>query len=136
MHDGGESAFLPGLDVAVGRLEDFSVEGYPVVATGVGEAEQARSLVPLASHDKGREVAFCRSPAAGLLVLGLIHPPLRVIEEAGKLTVIESEQPLILRCGPASVSLFPDGRVEIRGTQVLSRAEGANRVQGGSVNLN
>jgi hypothetical protein len=136
MHDGGESPFLPGLDVSVGRLEGFSPEGYPVVASGVGAPETARALVPLSPGDVGRDVALCRGPVSGVIVLGLIQPPLRVIAGTETPMVIESDRPLILRCGPASVSLFPDGRVEIRGSQVLSRAEGSNRVQGGSVNLN
>ena len=35
-----------------------------------------------------------------------------------------------------SITLEADGRITLRGTDLLSRAEGANRVQGASVQLN
>jgi hypothetical protein len=41
-----------------------------------------------------------------------------------------------LRCGNTLVSLGIDGKVEISGTEVLTSAIGANRIEGASIDLN
>lgn len=43
---------------------------------------------------------------------------------------------LVLRCGKASITLQEDGTIEIRGTDVISRASGQNAVRGASITLN
>ena len=50
--------------------------------------------------------------------------------------MIEGEGELILRCGRATVTLREDGKIVIRGVDVLSRASRTNRIKGGSVQLN
>jgi hypothetical protein len=58
-----------------------------------------------------------------------------VAEVDGRVELV-GQREVVLRCGPASIRLTPDGRVTIRGTRILSRADGPNRVQGASVELN
>ena len=70
------------------------------------------------------------------LILGLIQPPLPEVEADGEKLVLEARREVTLRCGKASITMTADGRVTIRGTQVLSRSDGPNRVQGASVQLN
>ncbi|MBV0890885.1 hypothetical protein KTN05_03360 [Paracoccus sp. Z118] len=139
MPDGQPSDFRFDTGLTQGWLRDFSASGFPLVETIDGSAMEARSLVPLGPADRGREVVlWC--PAGGALnavVLGLIRPPaLTVRADEGAVQIIEARERLELRCGPASLTLFSDGRVEIRGTQILSRAQGAQRIQGASVHLN
>jgi hypothetical protein len=43
---------------------------------------------------------------------------------------------IILRCGKSSLTLYADGRIVLRGQDILSEAEGFNRVVGGHVELN
>ena len=95
----------------------------------------ARSLVPVTAGAVGREVAVTMMGDEPL-ILGLIQPPAPEVEADGERRVIEAGRELTLRCGKASITMTADGRVTIRGTQVLSRAEGPNRVQGASVQLN
>lgn len=59
-----------------------------------------------------------------------------MVEADGATQVINARDAPTLRCGKASITLSADGRVTIRGTDILTRAEGANRVQGASVQLN
>lgn len=127
---------LPGL--ALGTLGGFAPDGHPVIATPAGERVAARAVVPLAPADAGRELVWARVGGEDgvAVVLGVLRPPLPVAEIDGDATVIAARERLELRCGPASVTLFADGRVEVRGTQILSRAEGAQRLQGGSIHLN
>lgn len=137
MHDGGALDFDLGTGLSTGRLAGFSAEGWPLVEAADGATGEARSLVPLGPAELGRELALARIGGEGLVVLGLIQPPARTVAADDEdRRVVEAREQLELRCGPASLTLFADGRVEIRGTQILSRSEGANRVQGASVHLN
>jgi hypothetical protein len=54
----------------------------------------------------------------------------------GERVVLEGKERIELRCGKASITLTKDGRVVIRGAQIVSRSTGANRVRGGSVEIN
>lgn len=119
-------------------LVGFDAEGQPLVSRAGGPAEPAASLVPLGPDLTGREVAALPfdGTGAGLLLIGLLHPPAMTAEVDGASQVIRARDTLTLRCGKASITLTADGRVTIRGTDILTRAEGANRVQGASVQLN
>ncbi|NJM83762.1 MAG: hypothetical protein HC844_16055 [Tabrizicola sp.] len=135
MADGTEG-FLAGLaGVQRGRFTGFGPDGLPRVETEAGLVT-AQSLVALSPHHAGLSAAWVCLQDGTALVLGIIQPPARVVESDGENTVIASETELKLRCGKASITLTPDGRVVIRGTQILSRSEGANRVQGAVVLLN
>jgi len=48
----------------------------------------------------------------------------------------EADKEIILKCGKSSITLTKAGKVLIRGTYLLSRSSGANRIKGGSVHLN
>jgi hypothetical protein len=95
----------------------------------------AQSLVPVPTTAVGRFAAVTMMDDQPL-ILGLLQPLLPEIEADGETVVLEARQELVLRCGAASITMTADGRVTIRGTQLLSRSEGANRVQGATVQLN
>lgn len=50
--------------------------------------------------------------------------------------VIDSTQSLQLKCGDSSIDLRADGKVVIRGDDVLVRAKGTQRIRAGSVSIN
>ena len=54
----------------------------------------------------------------------------------GKRVIIEAENEVILRCGKGSIQIRKDGRIIIKGTDVLSRSSGRQRVRGASVSIN
>lgn len=54
----------------------------------------------------------------------------------GSEVVLEVQDEIVLRCGKASITLRRNGRIVIRGTYVENRAEGVNRIKGGSVQIN
>ena len=133
MHDGG---FLPGLSgVMRGQISGFGPDSRAQVVIPSSSASPllARSLVPLTQAAIGSEVALVMM-AGEPLILGLIQP--LVVEVDGERLVLEAAREIVLRCGKASIVMTADGRVTIRGTQVLSRSDGPNRVQGASVQLN
>ena len=133
MHDDGLAFGVGFASVRLGTFAGVGADGFPRVAlTGSGGAEQvARSLVGLEGVAAGAEiaVAFAEEEPERPLILGVVQPPERIIEADGR-TEIVGEREVVLRCGPASIRLTADGRVTVRGTRILSRAEASNRVQG------
>ena len=123
-----------------------------------GRPLPARTTVPVDREQQGREVAlmFERGDPRRPLVLGLIqHPQVELaVDEAAtqasappQLQVLEAEvdherlvltadKEIVLRCGKASITLTRAGKVLIRGAYLLSRSSGANRIKGGSVQIN
>ena len=50
--------------------------------------------------------------------------------------VVSAEREIVLRCGDASITLTRAGKVLIRGTYILSRSSGYNKVKGAAVDIN
>ncbi|WP_431820855.1 hypothetical protein [Burkholderia sp. F1] len=50
--------------------------------------------------------------------------------------VFEAKRRITLRCGKSSITLYPNGKIVLRGEYILSDAEGINRIAGGQVELN
>lgn len=119
-------------------MTGIDTEGRPLVFRASGVPEPALSLVAVTPDLVGRAAAvlFFDGGAVRLLLIGLLQPPAMVVETDGARRVISARETLTLRCGKASITLEADGRITLRGTDLLSRAEGTNRVQGASVQLN
>lgn len=106
-------------------------------------AVRARSLTEMSFDMIGAEVAllFEDGDVGRPLIVGRIVEPARrapaqhVIRD-GDLVRIVAEERLELRCGKATIIMEKDGHITIRGTYVTSHASAANRIRGGSVNLN
>jgi hypothetical protein len=58
------------------------------------------------------------------------------IQIADERLELTARREVVIRCGKASITLTPAGKVLIRGTYISSRSSGANRIKGGSVQLN
>ena len=54
----------------------------------------------------------------------------------GKRIVLEAHEEIVLKCGEGSITLRKDGKIIIKGTHLLSRSSGPNRIKGGSVQIN
>jgi hypothetical protein len=64
-----------------------------------------------------------------------VDQPKEVVVD-GKRVTIEAEEEVVLKCGAGSITLRKDGKIIIKGTHLLSRSSGPNRIKGGSVNIN
>jgi hypothetical protein len=131
MHDG---TFLGLQGVHRAEIIGIGPDGRAqVLIPALGETPLfAQSLVPVLVGRLAAVTMMDDQP----LILGLIQPPVPEVEADGEKLVLEARREVTLRCGKASIHLTADGRVTIRGTQVLSRSDGPNRVQGASVQLN
>jgi len=49
---------------------------------------------------------------------------------------INARHRIVLRCGKSSFTLYPNGKIVLRGEYILSEAEVCNRIAGGRVELN
>jgi hypothetical protein len=134
--------------VVIGILLGFE-DGHPLVVFpgNPGDtAVRARALALLDGEMVGREVAllFEEGDPGRPLILGRIVDPARpssspeaakVIRD-GETVRIHAGERIELRCGKATIIMEKDGRIVIRGTYLTSHASAANRIRGGSVNLN
>jgi len=60
------------------------------------------------------------------------------VSESGNPDRLElvAEREIVLRCGEASLTLTRAGKIILRGTYLLSRSSGVNKIKGGSVQIN
>ena len=54
----------------------------------------------------------------------------------GKRVTFDAKEEIVLRCGKASIILRRDGKIVIKGTHLLSRSKGMNKIKGGAVHIN
>lgn len=144
------------LIVKFGHIVGFSPESDPLVdfpANRTGFLLSARSVVALTRESVGAEavLAFEDGDLSRPVILGLLQTPnvdrtqcgaaaaptepLEVVSDGNHL-ILSAEKEVVLRCGLASITLTRAGKVLIRGEYLLSRSTGANRIKGGSVQIN
>jgi Domain of unknown function (DUF6484) len=144
--------------VTVGELLALLPESHTALVRFAGQpgeaALPARSCVDLQGHHIGQQVVLVfeqgdvRRPIvmgllqgqpcqSGLPVAGARTAPGQVeIDADGERLVVNAKTQLVLRCGKASITLTKAGKVLIEGSYLSSRSSGANRIKGGSVQLN
>lgn len=131
-----------------GLLTGLSDDGEPLVdypSNPSAGSVTAYSVQELALQDIGREVVvvFEEGDPARPIIIGLVAPPAPVkpahnveVTADGKRVTITAAEEIVLKCGEASITLTKAGKVLIRGAYVSSRSSGANRIKGGSVQIN
>ncbi len=135
--------------VVIGVLVGLNDKHQPQVVFPANPQENAivaRTTTPLSINDIGKEVAllFEQSDPRYPLVIGRIQrpdtsPSLAVpveVELDQEHLVLSAAQSITLRCGKASITLTKAGKILLRGTYLLSRSSGVNRIKGGSVQIN
>jgi len=84
-------------------------------------------------------VDFMDDPLEHMVMMDVAPKPSNLPQEVlvdGKRITIEAKEEVVLKCGTGSITLRKDGKITIRGTHLLSRASGRNRIKGGSVDIN
>jgi hypothetical protein len=137
--------------VLIGKLAAWDDAGNPLVDFPNNPSEcflTARTTIPLNQGHLGREVALMlvNGDPHQPLIIGLLQPPQTTptgqnapalaAEIDGERLVFTAKQEIVLQCGQSSLTLTKAGKVLIRGTYLLSRSSGVNRIQGGSIQLN
>jgi len=106
-------------------------------------AIEAKTLQPIGREDVGREVAllFEGGDYSQPLIIGrVVKPGHKQLDHTvirdGEIVKVEAKERLELRCGKSSIIMTKDGRITLRGEEILSRASGGNRIRGGSIDIN
>lgn len=116
------------------------------LSTDLSSALPARSTVALASSQVGREVLVCLAGnAARPIIIGVLtepgdggrlgEPNIDLVVERRRIVLAASTE-VVLRCGEGSITLGADGKVTIRGLDVVSSATRTQRIRGGAVRIN
>jgi len=128
----------------VGRLVRGGPAGAAVDFAGnpLGRPVVARTTTPLDAAAVGGAVVllFEDGDPARPIVVGVIRPadaaPGVAADVDGERVVLAADREIVLRCGEASITLTRAGKVLIRGTYILTRSSGANRIKGAAVEIN
>jgi Domain of unknown function (DUF6484) len=136
----------------VGVLVGFDLDDRPVVSYRNvlgGERVAGRTTVALKRSQIGSSVVIlCEDGDPHLpIVVGVIESRanMKAANDANAPTVIQAdderyivtaEREIVLRCGEASITLTRAGKVIIKGTYVLSRSSGYNKIKGAAVDIN
>jgi hypothetical protein len=145
----------PGAQVSTGVVTEVTTDGEVFVdyAGNIGAPVKAQVLVPL---DDRRIPASVGDTFALLLNEGDSNPPLilgRVsstvplarepaanpspeVQIDGQRVTLHAHTMVVLSCGLGSITLTADGKIVIKGTEIVSRASGSNKIRGGQVNIN
>lgn len=132
---------LPG--VVVGQLSGRDGSGVPLVNFPGNPAPApvpALSTVAIDQVAAGHPVVlvFDNQDPGRPIVIGVIQAPSPTATTTAddREVILEGKDRLELRCGKAKLVLRSDGKVLVKGTDVLSRSEGPNRIKGASVQIN
>ena len=108
---------------AVGALVPAHVGGEVALMFELGDPERPLVMGPIQSMAPGRPAATGESVQVEAVA-------------DGERVLLQAERELVLRCGKASITLTRAGKILIRGAYVSSHADGAQRIRGGTVEIN
>ena len=147
-------------DPCVGQISGVNLQGELLVSYGGRGPFPARMLSGISrkelSHpnQRGREVLliFLKGNPEKPVIVGCMSDPLDEIlsleiagdpsdkpvdiQIDGRQIMIEAEDEIFLKCGKGSIQIRRDGKIIIKGTDLISRSSGPQRIRGASVNIN
>ena len=149
-----------GPGACVGRIVECGQAGQVLVEFDAGQPKEARFVSGLrrdelaeAAHS-GREVliVFERGDPERPIVLAfmenesernvspqldgnLIEQPRHAVVDGEKVK-IEAQKEIVLECGKGSITIRRDGKILIKGTNLVSRSSGPHRIKGAHVAIN
>ena len=102
--------------------------------------ERAEAVLLFEEGDPLRPLLIGLLRSTAPLVDALLAGPLPAAEKVarvdGKRVAIEGKEEVVLRCGKASLTLRRDGKVVLRGVNLISQADQVHKIRGGKVQVN
>lgn len=77
-----------------------------------------------------------RTPLVDALLAGPLPAIPAVARVDGKRVAIEGKDEVVLQCGKASLTLRSDGKVVLRGVNLVTQADRVHKIRGGKVQVN
>ena len=114
----------------------------------------ARSTVKISNMDENKDtlLMFEKHDPRLPIIIGIVqdqpfvtHPSKEITLEKtrikdvvvdGKRIVFDAKKEIILRCGKGSVTIQANGKIVIKGTDLISRSKGMNKIKGAAVRIN
>ena len=142
--------------VCVGKLVSVDKTGHILVnyqGNSFGPLS-ARSTVKISSMDENKDtlLMFEKHDPRLPIIIGIVqdqpfvtHPSKEIALEKtrikdivvdGKRIVFDAKKEIILRCGKGSVTIQANGKIVIKGTDLISRSKGMNKIKGAAVRIN
>ncbi|MFZ4703239.1 MAG: DUF6484 domain-containing protein [Candidatus Methylumidiphilus sp.] len=134
--------------VVIGRLVGFengqARVDFPGNAVSAGIPAQSGVAIPAKAIGRELILAFADGDPEKPVILGLLVdseldkalPSPLDIQVDGERLLVTAQSEIVLRCGEASVTLTRAGKVLIKGTYVLSRSSGYNKIKGAAIDIN
>jgi hypothetical protein len=126
--------------IFTGAIAAFGVNGTYQVASGDPAKRTVCDLLvtagePLLLGLGDAVLVFPIAPGRGI-ILGRIGPTSAPAPETPDELVLEAKSNLSLQCGDGSITIRKDGKILIKGKNLVSLAMETNRIKGGSVSIN
>ena len=143
--------------VCVGKLVSVDKTGHILVDyqnNPSGGPLPARSTVKISNMDENKDtlLMFEKHDPRLPIIIGIVqdqpfvtHPSKEITLEKtrikdvvvdGKRIVFDAKKEIILRCGKGSVTIQANGKIVIKGTDLISRSKGMNKIKGAAVRIN
>lgn len=131
--------------IVIGTINSITTTGLINLTALDSQQYTAFSLCSLASSNIGEQCAFMLTNGSdnqGVIIGLLQHTVYTVNVSSEKTNLVEKTIELnypegfSIQCGESSLTLNPDGKVEIRGTRIINHASELHRIKAGSVRIN
>lgn len=141
----------------IGQIAGTNDHGQILVRYGENTCHPARLVAPLKRYELGsdsylgREVllTFEEGDRERPIIIALMSDPVEDLADLaakkqkpqemiidGKTITIEAQDEILLKCGPGSICLTKDGKIILKGIEIVSRAKETNKVKGAKVEMN
>lgn len=141
--------------ITSGRIHAIAEDGSILVAIPSSGKRPCRAdaTVDVGPSDVGREVVLAYTPERGErpVILGVVgersHPKsearidlkrseVQDLHIDGQSIHFKASDEILLECGQGSIRLRKDGKIIIKGLQIVSRSKGVNKIKGAAVSIN
>jgi hypothetical protein len=147
------SSDLSFVNVKVGRIMRFTVDGHPLVdfpgnLLGSLEARSMASTAPLLGRHECINLpvllVFENGDPGLPIIVGFVADTFLAqsyqedpnVSVDGKTIVFNATCEIVLQSGKSSLTLRSDGKIVIKGAKIVSRSSGEQKIRGASVQLN
>jgi hypothetical protein len=130
-----------GMQLRIARVVHVDEASLLVSLPGSEELFEVRSRLPAAATDPGQletgDQVVVGIEGEHLMLLGRVVPlhPTKEIRIPDAI-VLEAKNGLTLRVGDGSITIRADGKILIKGKDLVSHAQNVNRIKGGAVSIN